>query len=112
MRDINSACGTGVDDAIQVSGVRELCHDLLESAAAIGLLAQAAAAEADPAVAAGSQLSGQLRLIAAAAGQVVATCTNVLDQCTPPAAHVHTSPRGPGMLTSPRMTRHEGGRRR
>ena len=88
MPDINPTGGAGADDAIPLSGVRELCHDLLESAAAIGLLVRVAAAEADPAVAAGSQLSGQLELIATAASQVLTICTDVLDLCPPPAADV------------------------
>jgi hypothetical protein len=72
-------------DAFPIT-VRELCHDLLESAATIGLLAQVAGAEAAPAVAPGSQLPGQLRLITTAASQVTAICAQVLDEFDPSAA--------------------------
>jgi hypothetical protein len=75
------------DDAISMP-VRELCHDLLESAATIGLLAQAAGVEAGPAVAPESQLQGQLRLITAAANQITTICAQVLDQLDLSAAPV------------------------
>ena len=84
MADIGNPEGSyPVNDALSLLPVRELCHDLLESAATIGLLAQAADVEAGPAVAPDSQLPGQLRLITAAAGQIAAICTQVLDQCGP-----------------------------
>ena len=73
------------DDALPIA-VRELCHDLLESAATIGLLAQAANLEAGPAVAPESQLQGQLRLITAAANQIATICAQVLDQLSPSVA--------------------------
>jgi hypothetical protein len=73
------------DDALPIP-VRELCHDLLESAATIGLLAQAADVEAGPAVAPESQLQGQLRLITAAANQIATICAQVLDQLSPSVA--------------------------
>jgi hypothetical protein len=68
------------DDDARPIPVRELCHDLLESAATIGLLAQAADAEASPAVSPESQLQSQLRLITAAANQITTICAQVLDQ--------------------------------
>jgi hypothetical protein len=68
--------------------VRELCHDLLESAATIGLLAQVANMEAGPAVTPESQLQGQLRLISAAANQITTICAQVLDQLDLSAAPV------------------------
>jgi len=79
--DIGNSIGShAVDDVLPFSPVRELCHDLLESAATIGLLAHAAGAEAGPAVAPGAQLPSQLRLIT-----VAAICAQVLDQCNPAA---------------------------
>jgi hypothetical protein len=66
--------------------VRELCHDLLESTATIGLLAQVADEEAGPVVAPESQLRGQLRLITAAANQITAICAQVLDRLSLSAA--------------------------
>ena len=79
----NPARCHAADDALSIP-VRELCHDLLESAATIGLLAQAADVEAGPAVAPESQLQGQLRLITAAANQITTICAQVLDQLTCP----------------------------
>jgi len=108
--DIGNSTGSHVvDDAPLVSPVRELCHDLLESAATIGLLAQAAGTEAGPAVALESQLPSQLRLITAAAGQIAAICAQVLDQCNPPAAPVLMPLVDPSMTTSPQAARHKGG---
>lgn len=75
------------DDALSIP-VRELCHDLLESAATIGLLAQAADMEAGLAVTPESQLQGQLRRITAAASQITTICAQVLDQLDLPAAPV------------------------
>lgn len=109
---VNTCDFTGIhaaDDALPLSPVRELCHDLLESAATIGLLAQVAGKEADRAAYPGSQLPSQLQLITAAASQVAAICAQVLDQCNPPAAPVLTSPCDPSMTTSPRAARHQGG---
>lgn len=79
----NPKSSYAVNDVRSHLPVRELCHDLLESAATIGLLAQAADMEAGPAVAPDSQLPSQLRLITAAAGQIAGICTQVLDQCNP-----------------------------
>ena len=110
MADISNSTGSRViDDAPLVSPVRELCHDLLESAATIGLLAHAAGAEAGPAVAPESQLPGQLRLITAAAGQIAAICAQVLDQCDPPAASAPMPLVDPSMTASPQAARHKGG---
>jgi hypothetical protein len=75
------------DDALPIAA-RELCHDLLESAATIGLLAQAAGLEAGPAVAPESQLQGQLRIITAAADQITTICAQALDQLILSAAPV------------------------
>lgn len=112
MADIgNSSGGHKADDALPIS-VRELCHDLLESAATIGVLAQAASAEAGPAVAVDSQLPSQLRLITAAAGQITAICAHVLDEFNPAAALVFEPQHDPGVDNSPRAARHEGGRSR
>jgi hypothetical protein len=86
-----------------------LCHDLLESAATIGLLAHAADAEASPAVSPESQLQGQLRLIIAAASQITTICAQVLDQLSLSAAPVIEPLREPGVSDSPRAARHEGG---
>jgi hypothetical protein len=105
----NSTGSHAADDALLLSPVRELCHDLLESAATIRLLAHAAGAEADPAVYPGSQLPSQLRLITTAASQVAAICAQVLDQCNPPAAPVLMLPCDPNMTTSPQAARHQGG---
>lgn len=108
---VNTCDFTGIhtaDDALPLSPVRELCHDLLESAATIGLLAQVAGTEADPAVYPGSQLPSQLRLITAAARQVAAICAQVLDQCNPPAP-VLMSPCDASMTTLPQAARHQGG---
>lgn len=86
MADTHNAAGChAADDALPIR-IRELCHDLLESAATIGLLAQAAGVEIGPAIAPDSQLPSQLRLITAAAGQIAAICAQVLDPCNPPAA--------------------------
>ena len=75
------------DDALPIAA-RELCHDLLESAATIGLLAQAADLEAGPAVAPESQLQGRLRIITAAAEQIATICAQALDQLILSAAPV------------------------
>lgn len=75
------------DDALPIAA-RELCHDLLESAATIGLLAQVAGLEAGPAVAPESQLQGQLRIITAAADQITTICAQALDQLILSAAPV------------------------
>ena len=61
--------------------VRELCHDLIESAAAIRMfvrLADTEATEAD--LVAGRQSRSRLRGIATAAGQIVEICQAVLEQ--------------------------------
>ncbi|HLH84941.1 MAG TPA: hypothetical protein VKV38_16925 [Trebonia sp.] len=61
--------------------VRELCHDLIESAAAIGIFVRLADTEATGAgLAAGCQLRSRLEGIAAAAGQIVEICQRVLEQ--------------------------------
>jgi hypothetical protein len=96
------------DDAFPIP-VRELCHDLLESAATIGLLAQVAGAEAALAVAPDSQLPGQLRRITTAASQVTAICAHVLDEFNPSAAPVLEPQCDPGVNNSPWAARHEGG---
>ncbi len=72
--------GTPADGSADMP-VRELCHDLIESAAAITIfvrLADADATEAD--VVAGCQERSRLRGIAAAAGQIVEICQGVLAQ--------------------------------
>jgi hypothetical protein len=89
--------------------VRELCHDLLESAATIGLLAQAANLEAGPAVAPESRLPGQLQLITAAANQITTICAQVLEQLGPSADPVIEPLCDPGVNNSSRAARHEGG---
>jgi hypothetical protein len=96
------------DDALPIP-VRELCHDLLESAATIGLLAQVAGVEAGPAVASGSRLHGQLRLITAAANQITTICAQVLDQLNLSAAPVIEPLCDPSVNNSPRAAQHEGG---
>jgi hypothetical protein len=96
-------------DATLPIPVRELCHDLLESAATIGLLAHAADVEAGPAVAPESQLQGQLRLITAAASQITTMCAQVLDQLNPSAAPVLEPLCDPSVNNSPRAARHEEG---
>jgi hypothetical protein len=83
----NPSCRHAADDALPIAA-RELCHDLLESAATIGLLAQAASLEAGPAVAPESQLQGQLRIITAAADQITTICAQALDQLILSAAPV------------------------
>lgn len=103
----NSPGCRAVDDALPLS-VRELCHDLLESAATIRLLAQAAGAEAGPAVSPGSQLFCQLQLISATAGQIAEICADVLDECTSP-ADVLEQLYDPSANYPPRAARHEGG---
>jgi signal transduction histidine kinase len=55
------------------SSLRELCHDLIEPAATIRWLAQAARAES------GERLHDRLAAIAATAGQIAAICTDILD---------------------------------
>jgi hypothetical protein len=76
--------------------VRELCHDLMEPAATIRLLAQVADAEAadaeaaeaeagdpasaDAAPALQARLRSRLRVIDAAATQIAAICERVLEQ--------------------------------
>jgi hypothetical protein len=108
--DIGNSIGShAVDDVLPFSPVRELCHDLLESAATIGLLAHAAGAEAGPAVAPGAQLPSQLRLITVAASQIVAICAQVLDQCNPAAAPVIMPLCDLSMTTSRQAARHKGG---
>lgn len=104
----NPASYHAADDAFPIP-VRELCHDLLESAATIGLLAQAAGAEATPTVAPDSQLPRQLRRITTAASQVAAICAQVLDEFDPSAAPVLEPQCDPGVTNSPRAARHEGG---
>jgi hypothetical protein len=96
------------DDAFPIP-VRELCHDLLESAATIGLLAQVAGVEAAPAVAPDSQLPGQLRRITTAASQVTAICAQVLDEFNPSAAPVLEPQCDSGVDNSPRAAPHERG---
>ena len=95
------------DDALSIP-VRELCHDLLESAATIGLLAQAADMEAGPAVTPESQLQGQLRRINAAASQITTICAQVLDQLDRPAAPVIEPPCDSSVNNS-RAARYGGG---
>ena len=97
-----------VDDGVSIP-VRELCHDLLESAATIGLLAHAADVEAGPAGAPESQLQGQLRLSIAAASQITTICAQVLDQLNLSAAPVIEPLCDPSVNNSPRPARHEGG---
>lgn len=82
MADTGNPARCHADDDELPIPVRELCHDLLDSAATIGLLAQAANLEAGPAVTQESQLQGQLRLITAAANQITTICAQVLDQLT------------------------------
>lgn len=61
--------------------VRELCHDLVESAAAIRIFVRLADTEATEAgLVAGCQLRSRLRGIATAAGQIVGICQGVLEQ--------------------------------
>lgn len=95
-------------DAFPIT-VRELCHDLLESAATIGLLAQVAGAAAAPAVAPDSQLPGQLRRITTAASQVTAICAQVLDEFNPSAAPVLEPQCHPDVNNSPWVARYEEG---
>jgi hypothetical protein len=104
----NPASYHAADDAFPIP-VRELCHDLLESAATIGLLAQVAGAEAATAVAPGSQLPGQLRLITTAASQVTAICAQVLDEFNPSAAPVLEPQCALDVNNSPRAARYEEG---
>jgi hypothetical protein len=59
---------------------RELCHDLIDSAAAIKVLAHVADAEAGADPAAGSLLRNHLNGISAAAGQIAEVCERVLKQ--------------------------------
>lgn len=59
---------------------RELCHDLIDSAAAIKVLAHVAGVEAGADPAAGSWLRGHLNGISAAAGQIAEICERVLGQ--------------------------------
>jgi hypothetical protein len=96
------------DDALP-RAARELCHDLLESAATIGLLARAADMEAGPAVAPESQLQGQLRIITAAANQIATICAQVLDELNLSAALVIEPLCESGVSNSPQAARHEGG---
>jgi hypothetical protein len=108
--DICSSTGChAVDDPLLLSPVRELCHDLLDSAATISVLVQAAGTEAGAAVAPESQLPDQLRRITAAASKITAICAQVLDQCAPPAAHVFMPLCDPSTTTLPQAPRHEGG---
>jgi hypothetical protein len=104
----NPAGCHATDDALPIP-VRELCHDLLESAATIGLLAQAAGLEAGPAVAPDSQLPGQLRCITAAASQITAICAHVLDEFNAAAAPVFEQQYDPGVNNSPWAARGGGG---
>ena len=73
----NAADGTGGSLA------RELCHDLIESAAAIKVLARVADSEAGADPAAGSLLRSHLDGISAAAGQIAEVCERVLRQGGP-----------------------------
>jgi hypothetical protein len=104
----NPASYDAAGDAFPIP-VRELCHDLLDSAATIGLLAQVADAEAAPAVAPDSQLPGQLRRITTAASQVTAICAQVLDEFNPSAAPVLEPQCDPDVNNSPWTARYEGG---
>ena len=104
----NPARCHAADDALSIP-VRELCHDLLESAATIGLLAQAAGVESGPAVAPESQLQGQLRLIIVSASQITTICAQVLDQLILSAAPVIEPLGDPSVNNSPRAARHKGG---
>ena len=104
----NPASYHAADGAFPIP-VRELCHDLLESAATIGLLAQVAGAEAAPAVAPDSQLPGQLRRITTAASQVTALCAQVLDEFNPSVAPVLEPQCDPDVNNSPWAARYEGG---
>lgn len=78
----SGAAGTaGAAGAARLSApAREFCHDLLQGAATIGLLARAADVEADPSVPPESQLRRSLREMSAAAGQIAAICEQVLRQ--------------------------------
>jgi hypothetical protein len=91
--DIGNPAGCHKADEALPTSVRELCHDLLESAATIGVLAQVAGVEAGPAVAADSQLPNQLHLITAAASQITAICADVLDEFNPAAARLRAATR-------------------
>lgn len=109
MADTDNPAGYhAADDTLSIP-VRELCHDLLESAATIGLLAQVADAEAGPAVAPDSQLPGQLGHISAAASRITEICAQVLDEFSHSAAPVFEPRCDPGVNNSPRAARHEGG---
>jgi hypothetical protein len=98
-----------VADAALPIAARELCHDLLESAATIGLLAQAAGLEAGPAVAPDSRLPDQLLHITAAASQITTICGQVLDQLNLSAAPAIEPQYDPGVNNSPWAARHGGG---
>ena len=89
------------DDALSIP-VRELCHDLLESAATIGLLAQAADQGHE------DLTRGQLRLITAAASQITTICAQVLDQLDLPAVPVF-EPLCDSSVNNSRAARYEGG---
>ena len=102
----NPARCQAADDPLSIP-VRELCHDLLESAATIGLLAHAADVEAGPTVA--SELQGQLQLIIAAASQITTICAQVLDQLNLSAAPVIEPLCNPSVNNSLQAARHEGG---
>ena len=109
MADIGDPARCRADDDALPIPVRELCHDLLESAATIGLLAQAAGMEAGPVVAHESQLQGQLRIITVAANQIATICAQVLDELNLSAALVTEPQCESGVSNSPRAARHEGG---
>ena len=60
---------------------RELCHDLIESAAAIAIFVRLADTEATKAgLVTGCQTRSRLRGIATAAEQIVGICQGVLEQ--------------------------------
>jgi hypothetical protein len=105
---VDSADCCAIDDTLPRS-VRELCHDVLEAGATIGLLAQVAGPELRPDVAPESQLASQLRLIAAAANQIATICAHVLDEYHPPHPPV-PEPRCDLRANSPRAARRQGGR--
>ena len=62
-----------MQDLHETSSLRELCHDLIEPAAAIRWLVRAAETGS------GEELHHRLEAIAAAAGQIAAICDGILD---------------------------------
>ena len=109
MADTSNPAHCHTDNDVLPMPVRELCHDLLESTATIGLLAQAAEVEAGPVIAPESQLQDQLRLITAAADQITTICVQVLDQLGPFRYSAIEPLCEPGVNNSTRAVRHEGG---